>query len=99
ALHGGELARFVQPLQQQDGMDETGLAQRHRFGKATDGKTVGGGQCPCRWQQPMAVGVRLNNRHYTAAGRATASNLKIMTQGGEVDERSGIATHSYTSPL
>ena len=83
----GELLGAEYAFEQHDGRTHAGSAQRHAFFEARHREAVGIGQRQRGRDQPMAVGIGLDDRHDLRARRVGANGAEVVTQRGGIDQR------------
>ena len=80
-----QLVRAEKSFQQQNGLVETGLAQRHRLFHIEHGETIGGFKRMGHPQHAMAIAIGFDHGHRSGLRRMAASHAKIVPECREID--------------
>ena len=98
ARGGFELGSIAETLQQDDARCAARLTQRHRFPDARDCEGVGARERRRRRREPVAVGIRLDDRDYPAAGGQLADPSEVVSERRRVDDGARRPVQNAPSP-
>ena len=85
AVDNIEVAGMEDPFQQENGMQETGLAQAHRLGEIQQGIAVGGTQGARGTRQAVPVCVCLDHRPNPRTRSSGPHHAEVVRQGGSIE--------------
>ena len=68
---------------------DTGVPQPSGFGKPGDRQAIDVSELARDGQQPMAIGVRLDDRHYAGAWRLAPNQIEIVADSTQPDTGTG----------
>ena len=95
---GREAVSVPESFQDHDAGAAPGLAQGERLLDARDGETVRALERRRRRQQPVAVGIGLDDREDPAARREFANALQVVLERCRVDDRAQARAQNAPSP-
>jgi hypothetical protein len=95
---GVELGRVAEALEQHDARRAARLAQRDRFAEARDRERVGAGERLCRRREPVAVGIRLDDRDDPAGRGEFADPGEVVSERRRVDDGAQRPVQNAPSP-
>ena len=88
----------AEALEQHDARRAARLAQRHRLPEARDRERVGAGERRRRRREPVAVGIRLDDRDDPAAGGEFADPREVVSERRRVDDGAQRPVQNAPSP-
>jgi hypothetical protein len=96
---GRELLLVEYALEQHGGLMDAGLAQNQAFIDPRNGEGVRGVECPRHRDEPMSIGIGLDDGHDARLRRPSPHHAQIVAERAGIDRRTDHRGHGNLSNI